>query len=338
MSMFYNHFFKQEFISQYEGETQKTIIKSLFKKSKSLEEAFDKDLYNFTDKELELLLYAFQSPSKNTISTYLNFIRKYIDYSIEKGNRISNINLARLFTYDKLEKYLYKYKLKFLDRDRMEVVLESLYNDNDKAVIWALFFGINGKEYGELANLTLQDIKDAYNNPTKKINNEQYYAINLKNEISEYEIEERTMEIPRFLLLYFKLSYGMTDYPLKNGEASAQQKKRMLMKGEHIFRNMEHKRQTTDKIDKQFVYRKLKLINEVSNSEISSVTTIINSGIVYQLYINAKNGVATEETYAKAAEHFNIPLDKKSASYTYKKLAKKYKDILLSSYGVESQL
>ena len=46
---YYNQFFKDEFLSTI-SEENRTNFRSLFRRSKQLEEQLNKDLYNFTDK------------------------------------------------------------------------------------------------------------------------------------------------------------------------------------------------------------------------------------------------------------------------------------------------
>mgnify|MGYP006994962658 FL=1 len=64
---YYNQFFKDEFLSTI-SEENRTNFRSLFRRSKQLEEQLNKDLYNFTDNEIQILLFSINTAQKNTLS------------------------------------------------------------------------------------------------------------------------------------------------------------------------------------------------------------------------------------------------------------------------------
>lgn len=73
---YYQMFFKEEFIENVLSENEKGLANPVFVKSKELEDSFEKDLYDFTGDEIELLLFSFNSANIATINTYVNILMK----------------------------------------------------------------------------------------------------------------------------------------------------------------------------------------------------------------------------------------------------------------------
>lgn len=335
MENFYNAFFKKDFLNSVYQKKEYNLIKALFNKSRELEEFYDTDLFNFSDEQIEYLLYSFQTPSKRTLITYMNFARRYIDFAIDKGYRVSNINIARTFNYNSIDKYLFTHKLKYLTHERFLLGAETLYNPNDRALIKAIFHGFKGIEYSELSNLTIHDVKEAKTNPTRSINGEQYFKIRLKSGLDEDEITERTIDIPNYLIEEFEKAYYEDIYYLNNGEASGQFTDRRIIEGEHIFRNMVFKSNTPEKIDKQVIYRRVRNLKELTEGEISTVTTIQNSGKLYYLYLLSENGELDARKTLEITDRFNMAVISTSINTTIKKIVNKYRDSLEVNYNVK---
>lgn len=332
---YYNNFYKLQFIESL-SDKEKKQAKSIFKKSRQTEEGFDKDLYNFTDFEIETFLYSINTSSKNTLITYINFARKYVDYAIENGNRISNINLFKTFTYDKIDKYLQKYKNKYLSIDNFNLNIDTLYNPSDRALVLSIFHGIGGFQYNELSNLTINDVKDAKNNEVGILNDVKYFSINLTsvNENTD-KITNRSIGIPKNLINELEKSYYENHYYLNNGESNSRIKAVSIIEGEHVFRNTLVRNITNEKIDKQIIYRRLKKLKDLTSDELGTITTVVNSGIIYYMYLFSKEGELEFANILKVAERFNIAINQSSPNSSLKNIMRKHEKALKSIYQVD---
>ncbi|RIO07130.1 hypothetical protein BUZ94_13420 [Mammaliicoccus sciuri] len=337
MNTFYNHFFKEEFLNTITTESSRTYYVSLFNKSKQLEKQLDKDMFNFTDVEVELLLYSINTSQKNTLVSYLNQCRNYCDYAIETGNKVSNINIYKTFSTDRLDQYLMKHKQKYLSKDDIMNSLKDVYNSIDFAVYMSIFEGILGYEYTEITNLTKQDIAEARENKIDdQVLNEKGYLLKL-NGISKRtkELSPRTIVASEELIRALEAASRQDVYYQNNGDSKSNMPSRPLLDGDYVFRNAELGNESKVQTDKQFVYRKLTLLKEISDSLISSVTTIINSGVIYHLSLKAKNGVINFEDVKQVANRYNITLIPASPNTSYKNFIKKHKEALKNVYGVD---
>lgn len=337
MNTFYNHFFKEEFLNTIKTESSRTYYVSLFNKSKQLEEQLNKDMFNFTDIEVELLLYSINTSQKNTLVSYLNQCKNYCDYAIETGNKVSNINIYKSFSTDRLDQYLMRHKQKYLSKDDIMNSLKDVYNSIDFAVYMSIFEGLLGFEYTEITNLTKQDIAEARENKIEDENlNEKGYLLKL-NGLSKRtkELNPRTIVASEELMRALEAASRQDVYYQNNGDSKSNLPSRPLLDGEYVFRNSDLGNESKVQTDKQFVYRKLILLKEISDSLISSVTTIINSGVIYHLSLKAKDGVINFEDVKQVANRYNITLIPASPNTSYKNFIKKHRDALKKVYGVD---
>lgn len=326
---FYNHFFKEEFLSTV-SEKNRYYYRSLFNRSATLEQQLNKDLYNFTDAEVEIFLYSINTSQKNTLVTYLNQAKNYCEYAIEKGGKISNINVFKSFSYGSLDKYTAKHKMKHLSKNGLEIALKDIVNSNDFALYVALFEGVGGFEYTELSELKIDDVREAYNNPV-----EDGYVIELRSEQKHSkEIKTRKLTVTKKLLKYLEQSHAQKTYLLKNGASEFTKNERDIIDGSYVFRNVTTTNRPDGKIDKQFIYRKIKVLSEATEGEISSISTLINSGVIYYMYLLADEDNKIDVKDLKyVTDRFGLSVNSLSPHSSYKTLAKKHKEALEVNYG-----
>lgn len=332
---YYNNFYKLSFIDSVESDYERKIYKSLFNKSKRSEELFDKDLYNFTDSEIEAFLYSVNTSSRNTLITYVNVARKYVDFAIENGDRISNINLFKTFTYDTMHNYLQAYKSKYLSEVDFNINVDMLYNHCDRAIILSIYHGMGGFEYQEITNLTIDDVKEAKTSPSRVLGGQQYYYIKLREKVNGYN-KERYLDIPKSLLIELEKTYYEDTYYLNNGDSNGKVKYSQFIEGKHIFRNINLKKNTSEeKIDKQIIYRRINKLKSITNDSLGSIKTVHNSGFIYNLYLLSKDGKLDFYDVLEVIKRFNLFVNEQSTSFTIKKELKKYEEALKNIYNVE---
>lgn len=323
----YNKFFKEDFLETITTESTNMHFRALFNKTSDLENDLEKDLYAFTTAEIETLLYSFGASSIKTLQTYINECKKYTQFAILKGVKSSNINLYDLFPVKNLEKYVATYKLKFIKKEDLMLDLEAIHNQVDYALFLSLFYGIGGDKYSELSNLTIHDVNKAFDN---KIGDK--YELVLRNKNNDGITSERTLLVNSKLLNELERAYRQEIYEPKNGTSSATRNTEIL-DGEYIFRNV-NKNNSVVQMDYQGVYRKANILKLATEGKISSVSTIINSGIVYHLSTLAKNGKIDYSDILHNMEVFTISINKNSPINSAKAYFKKYKNALESLYNV----
>ncbi len=332
---FYSYFYKQDFLETIENENTKKHFMSLFNITEKLESQLDKDLYNFNNEEIKILLYSFNSAHKNTLYTYLHQLRQYCDYAIENGDKQSNINLYKIFPVSSLEDYLVTYKLKHLSKDDMNEALKDIYNWVDYALCLSLFEGIGGYEHSEITNMKIDHVKQASTQQVKKYD-ELYYTITLHGiDKNTGDIKTRDLDISEELLNALLKTYGEQTYYPSNGEADEKHSSRDIIMGDHIFRNIAVGKAESDQVDKQFVYRKLRKINEWTEGLISSLTTIINSGIIYHYSLLAKENQITLQDTEEIFRRYDKFVPENYPNLKFKEFLKKHKNALYELYNVE---
>lgn len=319
----YNMFYKTDYLNTLENENTRSLCRTMFAKTEKLESQLDKDLFRFNMNEIDLLLFTLNAPHLNSLNTYINLLRKYTDYTIENGDRESNINLYKTISLSDLEKYVAKHKLKYVSFEEFKDVLKEVYNPIDYALYLALFEGIAGEKYSEISNLTIGDLREA-----KEV--EGGYIITLTEETIDDEIQKREMKISNELYSALNKAYKQEEYIARNGEGAT----RIIVDGEFVFRNIVVNEDTKPKTDKQFIYRKLMILNKLTKSSVSNITTIINSGMIYYLSTLAVNDTVTTLDIKNTMEKYLLSINKNQPNASYNYFKKKHGDALKELYNV----
>lgn len=328
---YYQMFFKEEFIENALSENEKSLANPVFARSKDLENSFEKDLYDFTSNEIELLLFSFNSANIATINTYVNILRKYTDYAISNGRKTSNINLYRTFRYNDFGKYLAKHKLKYFEREDFFNIIDGLYNPQDYATCLALFDGVAGVDYSEFTNMTIDHLSEAERT-------EEGYDIELIETDSEGNTSSRVNNISSETFKALERAFNEDTYYPKNGSADSRNRQLPIIKGNHVFRNAGLRKNVAEQVDSQFIYRKLNVVAKVTDKTITSTTTIINSGIIYYLAKYSKDNVVSYDTAELVAKKFNKSINSASPMSSLRAFLKKHQEALLKIYGVEVEI
>lgn len=321
----YQRFFKEEFMETL-GEKEKMMGVSIFNKSEKLEEMLGKDAYNFTTEEIGTLLYSLNSPHISTINSYMSILRKYSDYAISRGRTVSNINLYRTIRYSQFENYLAKHKIKHLSKTEFLDLINDVYNHQDYGVYMALFEGICGKHFSEFIKMEVGDLQKA-----KQTNSGYIITLHGVSEDRELEIENDTYKA-------LINAYRQEEYYPKNGESTGRVQSRAIVEGNHVFRNVAITDSIEEKIDFQYIHRKIRVLAEVTNKQLTSKATIQNSGIIYYLYKLSKDNKVGREEMFEVIKRFEISVNKMSPIRTLESFVDKHGKALKEIYGVDMVL
>lgn len=160
----YNEELKKEFIKYKNDNATHSpfFIENLFNQTEPFEEERDKDLCNFTVKEI-IEFYKFKgSVSDVSLANINGMFKKYTQFCIEKGMSIDNQNHFLEITDQILQdECINKAMLKRMIVTRQEL-LSSLYkfsNPSDRFLLLALFEGMWGKDYSEILDLNIADFE-----------------------------------------------------------------------------------------------------------------------------------------------------------------------------------
>lgn len=182
----YNPEIKLHFINSVDVEeiTKFSYVRVLKKVSK-IEKEFDKDVFNFTNKEYDNLLFALNAFSSDTIYAYNFCIKRYFEFC-----QINNYtNKMPLYIYsltkEDLEKYINKLisnKMYVRSREEFEILLEDVYNIMDVCMFLLFFYGLKGEEMLEVRHLKKEDI-DFENSGINVFRNYKMHFIEMPDEV-----------------------------------------------------------------------------------------------------------------------------------------------------------
>lgn len=158
--MFYNEERKREYfnyVNRVNPDASKPII-YLFKYAAPIEEAWGKDLCDFTLTEIEKVMSTFGAPTKFALAKNLSIYKSYTTWCCNNKLSIDNINHYEELGMDDLEPYVNSVKDRIFSEKDINLVLNKLINDSDRFLVLALFEGVRPANCGELLLISLNDI------------------------------------------------------------------------------------------------------------------------------------------------------------------------------------
>lgn len=170
---FYNEEQKNAFIKHYQGDSENNFVRNIFSLTQPNEEYMQKDVCEFTEKEILELLRSFNSSSVNSLRVKMSILRTYATWCEVKGLIRNNMNsFENLFGKD-IEGCVNKYAKasKLITYEHLLKIINDLPNPVDQFVLLALFEGISGKSNTkEITSLKIKDLhEDYFDLPTRKI-------------------------------------------------------------------------------------------------------------------------------------------------------------------------
>lgn len=171
-SEFYNETIKSEYIfhlnrlhnhDKYYPQT----ISLVFKKSAQSERFYDKDLFDFSLRELELFFYSLQPKSLDASQNYVSMVLHYIDWAMERRYTQLHLNPLNNVTPEWKRQFGYHLVKDLWSEQEMIKIIKEIPNKQYAVIIALLFNGINGKDLSEISNLKVNDID--FDNKTLKV-------------------------------------------------------------------------------------------------------------------------------------------------------------------------
>lgn len=271
----YKNDYKNDFLNQFENEDTRKVYEAIFKKSEFLENKVNKDIMDFDKQLLEEFIVNYVKPkTKQSARTYCNILSSYIQWSID--NKLSSHTSNPLNNgQDYFSNFVENQNSLYLSKDEIDVIIFNLVNAQDSFIIKALFEGIQGKKLSELINLTIDDIRGAYEN-----NN----VLKFKNEKGV----ERFVKVEKETLKLAESAYRENEYYKKNGEVdySAHIKDTVRLSDCEYILKPSATNSERNQITHYSVYNRLEMIKSLEEFEefAESLITknIVRSGMLYE--------------------------------------------------------
>ena len=159
----YNKEIKERYVKEKTATTilPDSYLERLFKKTEVFEKEHGKDVSNFTFYEIEEMYKTWSIGSLQSLQVINSALSMYTQWCLQKNMVIDSQNHYLETTKDILAGTInhLKAKSRIITREQLLNLLPELPNASDAFLLLALFEGIWGKEYCELSNLSLKDIK-----------------------------------------------------------------------------------------------------------------------------------------------------------------------------------
>ena len=206
MKKLYNNKIKQRYIEKKESETiiSGGSLQNLFDKTMEFEEKLEKDISCFTYYEIEEMYKTWNSTSINTLQVQHSNLALYTDWCINNSLVVDFQNHFREFNMEKLMNCLNLVVVSNRVFDKEQILQwckeVNVKNPSDAFILLALFEGIRGEEYRDIANLKFSDF------------NKEELTVNLPH-------SKKTIKISQQLYDYAKKSDEMLIYNSLLGSA-----------------------------------------------------------------------------------------------------------------------
>ncbi|GAK43485.1 hypothetical protein TCA2_5983 [Paenibacillus sp. TCA20] len=294
----YNEKVKLKFLElmSNSGQSENTLIayRRVLLRASAIEQRFDTDLYDFKFDQIERLLIKMNHTTLNSATSSINIIRNYIKWAIQNKYTKTSLSPLDVFTTRELaERYKNKRAKVYFTRDEVALFAKSAVNAQDKALIWAIFYGISGTSMSELRNLTIDDI------------DEQSYRLTLRGDDSERVIELISDE-QKELISYLIKAHEQTHYLKGNGKSSAKNPVGFLARNNHVFRPMIRGASSTA----SYHVLRNRLVDIAKINEEPQLTSPISlrySGMLYMAYQEyKKHGTLNAKSIKKISQFYDV--------------------------------
>ncbi|MCY8856463.1 integrase [Bacillus atrophaeus] len=274
MSELYNAEIKEKFLERYESEATKELYRLKLRDFSFTERILDKDIFNFSLEELRTLFFDLDSKSLESLRGARAVIGQYTTWAMENGLANSNINKVYEIKDEDLKQFIDKNKKTLFTNKEVEEYVSYLFNNQDKAMVEAVYEGIDGYQHSELINLTINDILD-----------------DNKVRLKDDKHGERIIEVSEKCHELLRLAYEQNTYHLNNGSATGKLRFANLVRNEHIFRLKYKSPDQSMQADKFLVHRSFKTFQKILEEPYFTPKNLANSGklnMAYKIYKEKK--------------------------------------------------
>jgi integrase len=295
MNKLYNEEIKKEFLSTYDNEQTQVTIEYILYKAASMEEALEKDLYDFNVNELGKTIRNSDPLNITVARSTGRILSAYITWASEKGLRQTNINPIKSMLPEWYEQFVSKKKL-FISLKELKDIENQLVNAQDAVILYLLFEGINGEGNTEILNLRKQDVNQDTN------------ELKLTEVRKNGEKRERTIKVSDDCIRVINQAINQKAYQNKNGNAVTTRgmAETDLVENAYVVRSINRRiKDPNAPADKHTLFRRVTMISELFDLPYLTMKSIERSGMIKMakdLYL--EEGELDTEQLSKVAYHF----------------------------------
>ena len=278
----------------------------VFEKSEQLEEMYNKDLYNFTKKEIIGFYKYLDSKSLDYLMVMnLNLI-KYAQWALQETLIVDGQNHFAEITNNELSECVNKFGINesIITKERLSELLNKIHAAKEKFIIIALFEGIKGVKYQEIVHANIKDINITKN--TMKL------------------CTGRTVEVSNDLIRIAKEADAEVEYISPKG-------KKYTLYGEPGGL-CKYVRQDISEENRGDVVGKTirNVLDTIGASKYITINSIFTSGLIHKINQFAERDGSSAEEVLSNPDHIKYLENQYGWNYMIKKrFILKYKDFLL---------
>jgi hypothetical protein len=157
----FNKELKERFLSGYIDNTAR-MYRYALTKAESMEIQLNKDIYDFTSEERDMLLYSYSNRSLDTVNVMKSSLSRYVAFCVAEGYVKDKINYFETIGGKDLDKYIDKSALesKYITIEQLLDMSNVCINLQDLLPFLLAFHGILGSAASEIINLKTDSLKD----------------------------------------------------------------------------------------------------------------------------------------------------------------------------------
>lgn len=306
----YNENIKKEYIEFKENNTSvpEGFLERLFEKTSEFEEKLNKDLCNFSFYDIQDMLKTFNISSFESLRMMNSHMSLYTQWSISRNMVLDSQNhfleVKDEIILDSVNSN--KVNESVVTRETLLTWIQALENPSDKFLFLALFEGIEGKEFCELANLRMSDFKG---NCVKLCTGRE---IAVSDKLVAFAVESNS-------------TYKYTAVDGKGKKVIALRQEDFIIKS---YPNAADEFEVSDFAKGRKIYRKFRRARNSIEREWIKPSNLIDSGIIHLIKEYAKKeGIASTEVVYKHPEIITNQYDYNIVKYRTT-FIKKYKQFL----------
>lgn len=283
----YNTEIKSTYIEEKTQTTtiDKFFLPNLFSRTSQFEEKLNKDVCNFTTKEIDNMYRTLDYTSFDSLVVTNNALSLYTQWCLTQGLLIDSQNHFREFSRTRLSELINKMikREQIVDRDKILDWCMQFPNPSDAFIILGLFEGIYGQQYSEFCELRKSDIN--YEEQKIKLYNRNE-ALVFSKELCRYGIDAANEDT------YWAITNKMTRHV-------------QFRPSDNVIKEYNNtKNDVSDFQRGRRVYAKLcRALDYVGVKDKISATNIVDSGIIYKIKTESRKLGITGKEYIN--KHIN---------------------------------
>ncbi len=308
---YYNEEIKERFLNTLETPIIQKFSRYPLEKAIRTERFYSKDLYDMTLEEIGEVVKDLSCSTTDAAYNNTLKIEEYIDWAIEEGYRKSNINPLSILKSKRewSKQFVSEFRTYLFTKKDLIEMMDRLVNVVDKAIILALFEGVEGKDYSEILNLKRSDITSIENR----------HEVSLKDDGEE---EPRTIVISELLKDKLVETNNQIYYINKNGlTTSDRYNKSKIEESEFIFNKTTRGKQG-GRPNGFYIRRKFAEFKDIFATEHLVAKHLKDSGVCHMANELQVDGIISKESLKKIAEHYNTSFTTAGNGDRYRNLTK----------------